>query len=81
MSVPGKSYCPSVASERASHTQVWLVAFNDIGKAAKDLLSKDYPIGGVKLEVKTTAPNGVVRQAPLSLLATLETNHHCSPVF
>ncbi|KAI8146526.1 eukaryotic porin/Tom40 [Fennellomyces sp. T-0311] len=35
------------------------VAFNDIGKPAKDLLSKDYPIGGVKLEVKTTAPNGV----------------------
>ncbi|KAI8093611.1 eukaryotic porin/Tom40 [Halteromyces radiatus] len=35
------------------------VAFNDIGKSAKDLLSKDYPIGGVKLEVKTTAPNGV----------------------
>ena len=36
------------------------VAFNDIGKSAKDLLSKDYPVGGVKLEVKTTAPNGVV---------------------
>ncbi|CDH50053.1 voltage-dependent ion-selective channel [Lichtheimia corymbifera JMRC:FSU:9682] len=35
------------------------VAFNDIGKPAKDLLSKDYPVGGVKLEVKTTAPNGV----------------------
>ncbi|ORZ11467.1 eukaryotic porin/Tom40 [Absidia repens] len=35
------------------------VAFNDIGKPVKDLLSKDYPIGGVKLEVKTTAPNGV----------------------
>ncbi|KAL1927663.1 hypothetical protein VTP01DRAFT_3484 [Rhizomucor pusillus] len=35
------------------------VAFADIGKPAKDLLSKDYPIGGVKLEVKTTAPNGV----------------------
>ncbi|KAI7864691.1 eukaryotic porin/Tom40 [Spinellus fusiger] len=35
------------------------VAFNDIGKFSKDLLSKDYPIGGVKLEVKTTAPNGV----------------------
>ncbi|KAI8330489.1 eukaryotic porin/Tom40 [Chlamydoabsidia padenii] len=35
------------------------VAFNDIGKSAKDLLSKDYPVGGVKLEVKTTAPNGV----------------------
>ncbi|KAI8978374.1 eukaryotic porin/Tom40 [Pilobolus umbonatus] len=36
------------------------VAFNDIGKSAKDLLSKDYPVGGVKLEVKTVAPNGVV---------------------
>ncbi|CEP16024.1 hypothetical protein [Parasitella parasitica] len=35
------------------------VAFNDIGKPAKDLLGKDYPVGGVKLEVKTTAPNGV----------------------
>ncbi|KAI8381543.1 eukaryotic porin/Tom40 [Radiomyces spectabilis] len=35
------------------------VAFNDIGKPAKDLLTKDYPVGGVKLEVKTTAPNGV----------------------
>ncbi|CAO3703769.1 unnamed protein product [Rhizopus stolonifer] len=35
------------------------VAFNDIGKSAKDLLSKDYPVGGVKLEVKTAAPNGV----------------------
>lgn len=37
-----------------------LVAFNDIGKQAKDLLSKDYPFGSVKVEVKTTAPNGVV---------------------
>lgn len=37
-----------------------LVAFNDIGKPAKDLLSKDYPFGSVKVEVKTTAPNGVV---------------------
>ncbi|KAL0073418.1 eukaryotic porin/Tom40 [Phycomyces blakesleeanus] len=36
------------------------VAYNDIGKSAKDLLSKDYPVGGVKLEVKTTAINGVV---------------------
>ncbi|GAA5817101.1 hypothetical protein MFLAVUS_010641 [Mucor flavus] len=35
------------------------VAFNDVGKPAKDILTKDYPIGGVKLEVKTTAPNGV----------------------
>jgi len=36
------------------------VAFNDIGKLSKDLLSKDYPVGGVKLEVKTVASNGVV---------------------
>ncbi|CAO3671132.1 unnamed protein product [Umbelopsis vinacea] len=35
------------------------VAFNDIGKASKDLLSKDFPVGSAKLEVKTTAPNGV----------------------
>ncbi|KAI8973620.1 eukaryotic porin/Tom40 [Mycotypha africana] len=36
------------------------VAFNDIGKSAKDLLTKDFPVGNVKLEVKTTAPNGVI---------------------
>jgi voltage-dependent anion channel protein 2 len=36
------------------------VAFNDIGKSSKDLLSKDFPVGSVKLEVKTTAPDGVV---------------------
>lgn len=41
-------------------SNLFLVAFNDIGKPAKDLLTKDYPVGGVKLEVKTTAPNGVV---------------------
>ncbi|GAB5593700.1 Mitochondrial porin [Umbelopsis nana] len=35
------------------------VAFNDIGKSSKDLLSKDFPVGSVKFEVKTTAPDGV----------------------
>ncbi|RUO95496.1 eukaryotic porin/Tom40, partial [Jimgerdemannia flammicorona] len=35
------------------------VPFNDIGKSAKDLLTKDFPTDAVKLEVKTTAPNGV----------------------
>ncbi|KAJ1566079.1 Mitochondrial porin [Nowakowskiella sp. JEL0078] len=33
--------------------------FSDIGKAANDLLSKDYPIGSAKLEVNTTTSNGV----------------------
>lgn len=33
--------------------------FADIGKSANDLLSKDYPIGVAKLEVKTTTANGV----------------------
>jgi hypothetical protein len=36
------------------------VPFNDIGKSSKDLLSKDFPVGSVKLEVKTTSPDGVV---------------------
>jgi len=43
-----------------THSIHWTVAFNDIGKASKDLLSKDFPVGSAKLEVKTTAPNGVV---------------------
>jgi voltage-dependent anion channel protein 2 len=34
--------------------------YSDIGKAASDLLSKDFPVGTFKLESKTTAPNGVV---------------------
>ncbi|KAG1449889.1 hypothetical protein G6F46_011684 [Rhizopus delemar] len=34
------------------------VAFNDIGKPSKDLLSKDYPIDGIKVEVKTSAFDG-----------------------
>lgn len=36
------------------------VAFSDIGKPTKDLLAKDYPVGSVALEVKTTAANGLV---------------------
>ncbi|CEG76978.1 hypothetical protein RMATCC62417_11797 [Rhizopus microsporus] len=35
------------------------VPFSDIGKPSKDLLSKDYPIDGVKVEVKTTASDGM----------------------
>lgn len=35
------------------------VAYSDIGKPVKDLLSKDFPTGSVNLEVKTTASNGV----------------------
>jgi voltage-dependent anion channel protein 2 len=34
--------------------------FSDIGKSASDLLSKDFPVGVTKLEVKTSASNGVV---------------------
>ncbi|KAH8924884.1 hypothetical protein BT69DRAFT_1260875 [Atractiella rhizophila] len=35
-------------------------AWKDIGKSASDLLGKDYYISSTSLEVKTTAPNGVV---------------------
>ncbi|RHZ57044.1 hypothetical protein Glove_395g9 [Diversispora epigaea] len=35
------------------------VCYSDIGKFASDLLGKDYPIGTIKLESKSTAPNGV----------------------
>lgn len=35
------------------------IPFTDIGKSVNDLLGKDYPAGAVKLEVKTTTPNGV----------------------
>ncbi|KDN52047.1 hypothetical protein K437DRAFT_272747 [Tilletiaria anomala UBC 951] len=34
-------------------------SWKDLGKAANDLLTKDYPIQGSTLEVKTKAPNGV----------------------
>ncbi|CAG8562068.1 4005_t:CDS:2 [Diversispora eburnea] len=33
------------------------VCYSDIGKFASDLLGKDYPIGTIKLESKSTAPN------------------------
>jgi Eukaryotic porin len=32
----------------------------DLGKSSNDLLSKDFPISGSNLEVKTKAPNNVV---------------------
>lgn len=35
-------------------------SFKDLGKAANDLLGRDYPIFGTNLEVKTKAPNNVV---------------------
>ncbi|KAL1925415.1 uncharacterized protein VTP21DRAFT_298 [Calcarisporiella thermophila] len=34
-------------------------AYSDFSKLAGDLLSKDFPAGTVKLEVNTTAPNGM----------------------
>ena len=37
------------------------VPYSDLGKAANDLLGKDFPVGHTKLELKTVAPNGVVR--------------------
>jgi len=33
--------------------------FGDVGKAANDTFSKDFPVSGTKLEVKTKTPNGV----------------------
>ncbi|KAL7752900.1 Mitochondrial porin [Sorochytrium milnesiophthora] len=35
------------------------VVFSDIAKPIHDLLGKDYPVGSIKLEAKTTAANGV----------------------
>lgn len=35
------------------------VAFSDLSKASKDLLTKDFPLGQAKLEVKTVTANGV----------------------
>ncbi len=34
--------------------------FSDLSKPSNDLLSKDFPVSGTKLEVKTVAPNNVV---------------------
>lgn len=38
-------------------------SYKDLGKAASDLLNKDYPLGVSTLEVKTKAPNGVLFKA------------------
>ena len=35
-------------------------SYADLGKDAKDLLSKDYPTGSAKLELNTTTASGVV---------------------
>ncbi|CAG8580044.1 2796_t:CDS:2 [Acaulospora morrowiae] len=35
------------------------VCYSDVGKSASDLLGKDYPVGTIKFESKTNAPNGV----------------------
>lgn len=35
-------------------------SYADIGKAAKDLLGKDYPVGSAKMEFNTTSASGVV---------------------
>jgi hypothetical protein len=35
-------------------------SYSDIGKAAKDLLGKDYPVGSAKMEFNTTSASGVV---------------------
>lgn len=34
--------------------------FSDLAKPTNDLLTKDFPVVGHKLEVKTFAPNNVV---------------------
>lgn len=34
--------------------------FNDLGKEANDLISKNFHFGVIKLEAKTKAKNGVV---------------------
>jgi hypothetical protein len=35
-------------------------SYSDVVKPLNDLLSKDYPVGSGKLELNTSAPNGVV---------------------
>lgn len=37
-------------------------SFKDLVKSVNDLFSKDFPVGSTKLEVNTSAPNGVVKQ-------------------
>jgi voltage-dependent anion channel protein 2 len=36
-----------------------ILAFSDIGKPTKDLLSKDFPVGLANLEIKTTSLSGL----------------------
>jgi hypothetical protein len=36
-------------------------SFKDLAKSVNDLFSKDYPVGSTKLEVNTTASNGMVK--------------------
>ncbi|KAG0302700.1 Mitochondrial porin [Dissophora globulifera] len=35
------------------------VVFSDLSKSTQDLLTKDFPVGHTKVELKTVAPNGV----------------------
>jgi hypothetical protein len=35
-------------------------SYSDLGKAAKDLLGKDYHTGSTKLELNTTTASGIV---------------------
>jgi voltage-dependent anion channel protein 2 len=41
-------------------------SYKDFGKAASDLLGKDYPLGVSSVEVKTRAPNGVLFKAGIA---------------
>lgn len=42
-------------------TKMGVPSYSDLGKAAKDLLGKDYPTGSTKLELNTTTASGIVR--------------------
>jgi voltage-dependent anion channel protein 2 len=42
------------------------VAFKDIGKTCKDLLTKDYDVGKNTVELESKTPNGIVRACPRS---------------
>lgn len=41
-------------------------SYKDFGKAANDLLNKDYPLGVTTFEAKTRAPNGVLFKAGIA---------------
>ncbi|PLW13843.1 hypothetical protein PCANC_16750 [Puccinia coronata f. sp. avenae] len=58
--VPGQEKNPHQEISNNMSTQPVPPSFKDLGKAANDLLGKDYPISGTNLEVKTKAPNNVV---------------------